>query len=71
MLRHSTSTTQSIIQEQDEASIFGGVLNSAAGLSNLIGGNCRGSGEAADILRGVGDVANFFGFGVKNAITKN
>jgi len=38
------------------------VLNGAAGLSNLIGGN--GSGEAADVLRGVGGVANFLGLGV-------
>jgi len=38
------------------------VLNGAAGLSNLIGG--PGSGEAADVLRGVGGVANFMGLGV-------
>lgn len=44
--------------------VFGGVLNGAAGLSNLIGGN--GSSEAADILRGVGGVANVFGLGLKH-----
>ena len=44
--------------------VAGAVLNGAAGLSNLIGGN--GSGEAADILRGVGGVANFFGLGLKH-----
>lgn len=38
------------------------VLNGAAGLSNLIGG--QGSGEAADVLRGVGGVANFLGLGL-------
>jgi hypothetical protein len=37
-------------------------LNGAAGLSNLIGG--PGSNEAADVLRGVGGVANFMGLGV-------
>ena len=43
--------------------VLGGVLSGAAGLSNLIGG--PGSGEAADVLRGVGGVANFLGLGMK------
>jgi hypothetical protein len=43
--------------------VFGGVMQGAAGLSNLIGG--PGSGEAADVLRGVGGVANFLGLGMK------
>ena len=38
-------------------------LNGAAGLSNLIGG--KGSGEAADILRATGGVANFLGLGLR------
>jgi hypothetical protein len=42
--------------------VGGLVLNGAAGLSNLIGG--QGSSEAADVLRGVGGVANFFGLGL-------
>lgn len=42
--------------------VGGLVLNGAAGLSNLIGG--QGSSEAADVLRGVGGVANFLGLGL-------
>jgi hypothetical protein len=42
--------------------LFGGVFNGAASLSNLIGGN--GSGEAAKVLGGIGDVANAFGLGI-------
>ena len=41
---------------------FGGVLNGADSLSILIGGH--GSSDAADILRGVGGVANIFGLGI-------
>lgn len=43
------------------------VLEGAAGLSNLIGG--QGSKEAADVLRGAGGVANFFGLGLKRKAT--
>ena len=42
--------------------LFGGILNGAAGLSNLIGG--PGSDEASKVLNGIGGVANTFGFGV-------
>ena len=38
------------------------LLNGGASLANLIGGH--GSGEAADVLRGIGGVANFVGVGV-------
>ena len=51
------------VMPRHEGQGLGGlVLNGAAGLSNLIGGN--GSGEAADVLRGIGGVANFMGLGV-------
>ena len=47
-----------------EGSGFGGLLlNGGASLANLIGG--PGSGEAADVLRGIGGVANFAGLGVR------
>ena len=44
--------------------IFGGILNGAAGLSNLIGGN--GSSEASKVLSGIGGVANVIGLGVEH-----
>ena len=48
--------------------VGGLVLNGAAGLSNLIGG--QGSSEAADVLRGVGGVANFLGLGLHYKATQ-
>ena len=61
-LSHHAKSHLDRLQPIEGSGIFGGVLNGAAGLANLIGGN--GSKEAADVLNGVGGVANFMGLGV-------
>jgi hypothetical protein len=69
-LSHHAKSHLDKLQPIEGSGIFGGILNGAAGLSNLIGGN--GSKEAADVLNGIGGVANFMGLGVarKHTITK-
>ena len=48
--------------------VFGGILNGAACHSNLKGGN--GSSEAADVLSGIGGIANWVGVGRELLINK-
>lgn len=43
--------------------IAGALLNGGASLGNLIGG--QGNKEVGDVLRGAGEVANFFGLGLR------